>query len=86
MILAMSSWSTTERMEYDSILSRWVLVDPRLNVIAMTRAISNSFALSMLQREIQPKLTAFKEEAFTCDDGQLCRKLLYKYNLSSSID
>ena len=73
---------------------QWVLLDPRLNVTAKTRAISNSFALgkhkwtrwqvSMLQREIQMKLTGCKEEAITCDDGQWWRKLLY--NLSSSID
>ena len=72
------------KIEYNSLLNRWVLSDPRLNLTAWTSASQISYALGKhnwtisgdnyqcsknQNYEIQLKLTACKEDEFTCDDG-----------------
>ena len=73
------------QIHYDSSISQWVYLDPRLNVTARSRATQNSFALGKhnwtvsgdlyhcsknKDYEIELKLSGCKEDEFTCNDGQ----------------
>ena len=77
--------SHSARIQYNSSLSQWVYVDPRLNVTARSRASQNSFVLGKHNWTIsgdrfqcfegkeytrEMKLTGCKNTQFTCDDGQ----------------
>ena len=75
------------RIQYDFLLRQWVYSDPRLNMIARSRASQNSFVLgkhnwtisgdkyqcSKDSDEIELKLTGCKNHEFTCNDGQCIR-------------
>ena len=76
-------WSA--RIQYNFSLSQWVYSDPRLNVTARSRASHGSFVLGKhnwtisgdkyqcsegQDYKIELKLTACKQNEFTCNDGQ----------------
>ena len=76
-------------MRYNSSLSQWVYIDPRLNVTARSRASQKSFVLGKhnwtvsgdnyqcskdKEYDIELKLTGCKDNEFTCNDGQ-CVKM-----------
>ena len=82
------------RIEYDSLLSQWILSDPRLNVTARTRASHISYALGKHNWTIsgdgyqcsegkdytlEMKLTGCNKTQFTCDNGQ-CVKMEERCN------